>query len=340
MPLYRLPARGLLACLVLLLGFTATGCDHGLEPDGPNLIDRFGPFRLVTPLAASQPTADFASGESVVFTAEFNKQVSWVLTITGQESGAVKVIEGFSSALNAQNATWRGGTTELPFFKDEPVDAVLTIPTEEAQAPEETTANVEVLTARVYPGNVFEDFEDGADVFFGNFEFEFNTAQTGITSAVPAGEGDSFYRLLSTGGPVVADPFFIGLVDIRPQGRGVFTAPTTVPDDLYFNFMIRGLDRDFTIAVIQLITDGNGTGQYEMDQDTAFPFGDIPITFDGWRLFSKSVGELGLTQAQAQNIVAVRVVLISDNNAQPSTPLPVGFGIDYITFTAGGPLQP
>ena len=134
--------------------------------------------------------------------------------------------------------------------------------------------------------------------------------------------------------------FFTGLIDIRPQGSGVFTVPTSVPEDLYFNFLLRSFDTDFTIAVVQLIVDGNGTGAYELDRDTVFPFGDIPVDFTGWRLFSKPVSELGLTQQQAQQIVGVRVVLISDNNAQPTPPLQVAYGIDYITFTAGGPLQP
>ena len=341
MPSLSLP-RGLLA--LLLLGVAASGCDHGVEPDGPNLIDRFGPFNLVTPLAASQPTADFAAGESVVFTAQFNKQVAWVLTITGQESGAVRVIEGFSRELTAENARWNGRTTRLPFFRAEPVTAVLTIP-EEAEA-EATTAGVEVLSGRTYAGNVFEDFEGPANLFVGNFEFEFQNA--GVSSEVPAGEGESFLLLRGTEPPAGSTRnFFVGLFDIRPEGRGVFPVPTTVPEQLYFNFMLRGFGTDFTIAVVQLIVDKNGTGAYELDRDTVIPFGDIPVDFEGWRLFSKPVSALGaddapqaLTQEQAQNIVGVRVVLISDNNAQPATPRQVAFGIDYITFTAGGPLQP
>ncbi len=332
----RLSARGLLLGLALLV--VLPGCDHSLEPDGPNLIDRFGPFRLVTPLAASTDAVDFASGERVVFTAEFNKQVAWVVEITGQESGAVKRIEGFSRALDADNASWQGSTTELPFFKDEAVVAVLSVPLEPES--EDTTADVTVTSARAYPGTVFADFESGTgSISVGNFEFELQNS--GITSEVPAGEGDAFYLLRGTEPPAGGTRnFFVGLIDIRPEGRGVFAAPTSVPEDLYFNFLLRGLGRDFTIAVIQLIVDGNGTGQYELDQDTVFPFGDIPATFTGWQLFSKSVAEIGLTQEQAQNIVAVRAVLISDNNAQPATPQQVSFGLDYITFTAGSPLQP
>ena len=268
--------RSLLA--LVLLGVAASGCDHGVEPDGPNLIDRFGPFRLVAPLAASQATADFAAGESVVFTAEFNKQVAWVLTITGQESGAVRVIEGFSNALTAENARWNGRVTELPFFRQEPVTAVLTVPGEEASEP--TAADVDVLSGRTYAGNVFADFEGPTNIFTGNFEFELQNS--GISSEVPAGEGDSFYLIRGTEPPSGGTRnFFVGLIDIRPQGRGLFTVPTTVPENLYFNFLLRGLGADFTIAVVQLIVDSNGTGAYELDQDTGDPVRGHPRRLRG-----------------------------------------------------------
>jgi hypothetical protein len=48
---------------------------------------------------------------------------------------------------------------------------------------------------------------------------------------------------------------------------------------------------------------------------------------------------MGLTDEQTQQIVAVRVLLISDQSEQPTPPLEVEYGIDYITFTAGRPLQ-
>ncbi len=325
----------------VLLVAVAGGCDHTVEPEGPNLIDRFGPFQLVTPFDATVDQVDFAADESVVFTAEFNKQVEWTVTITGQESGAVKILEGFSRSLTADNARWRGTTTELPFFRQEAVVAVLTIPSEEGQVPEETTTTVEVLSARVYPGIVAADFQGNEDIFLGNFEFELDLSATGRSSEVPAAEGEQFYLLRSTGGPTVADAFFIGLIDITPDlGEPIFQVPTTVPEDLYFNFFVRGFGTPNGIAVIQLIADANGTGNYEADQDAVFAFGDIDASFTGWRGFSKTVGEMGMTQQQAGQIVAIRVVVISNNNAQPAVPLPVDFGVDYFTFTAGGPLRP
>ena len=156
--------------LALVVGVGAAGCDHLTDPAGPNLTDRFGDFNFVEPVAASQPTVDFAGGEDVAFSATFNKQAAWVLLITGQESGAVKRIEGFSNVLDATNATWNGGTTELPFFKEETVDVALFVPSEETDTLRTT---VEVVSPRTYPGNVFADFEGGENIFIGNFEFEF-----------------------------------------------------------------------------------------------------------------------------------------------------------------------
>lgn len=329
------PLRSVVAGLVLALA--VAGCDHVTDPDGPRLIDRFGDFTLIEPLSASSSSVDFEAGQSVTFSARFNKQASWVLEITGEQSGAVKRIEGFSNELTDENARWNGGTTVLPFFKDEPVEAALFFPEEEGA--DTTRVDIAVLSTREYPGVVLADFEGGDEIQVGNFEFEFQ--DTGISAEVPPGEGDGFYLLRGTEPPSGGTRnFFVGLIDIRAQDRGRVAVPTSVPEDLYFNFMLRGLGTDFTIAVVQLIVDGNGTGAYELDQDIVFAFGDIVVDFEGWRLFSKSVGQIGLTQEQAQDIVGVRVVLISDDNLQPATPLQVAFGIDYITFTGGGPLVP
>jgi hypothetical protein len=335
------PAAGFLAaCLLLALGLGATGCDHVTDPDGPNLIDRFGDFRIVDPVEASQATVDFAGGGSVAFTARFNKQVAWVVEITGRESGAVKRIEGFSNELTAENAQWNGSTTELPLFRDEIVDVDLFVPAENSDT---TRAVVEVLVPRTYPGTVVADFEGADNITVGNFEFEFqgagiSTSPVVMMSDVPAGQGSAFYLLRGT--DRVVRNFFVGLIDIRPRGgASFFPVPTTVPENLYFNMFLRSFGTEHTIAVVQVIADGNGSGGFEDGQDTVFPFGDIRPDWTGWRLFSKPVSELGMTQTQASQIVAVRVLLISDNNSQPATPLQVTYGIDNITFTGGGPLE-
>ena len=323
--------RPLVLALALVAGLA--GCDHATEPDGPNLIDRFGPFAVVDSLAVSRATVDFAAGETLAFTARFNKQVNWILEITGRESGAVKRIEGFSNELTPENARWNGTTTELPLFGAEAVDVALLIPSETADT---LRVAAEVLAPRVYPGSVAADFEGTDNITVGNFEFEFQNA--GLSAEVPPGQGARFYLLRGT--DVNVRNFFVGLIDLRPRaGASFFAVPTSVPEDLYFNMFLRGMGTDFTIAVVQLIADANGNGRFDPALDTVFPFGDVPVDFEGWQLFSKTVGELGMTQTQAQQIVGIRVLLISDNNAQPTPPLQVAYGIDFLTFTAGGALE-
>lgn len=326
--------RALGLALVVALG--AVGCDHMTDPiDGPRLIDRFGDFSVLEPFEASRSEVDFAAGEDVVFTATFNKQVDWVVEITGQESGAVKRIEGFSNELTAENARWEGGTTDLPFFKMEPVDVALLVDEENADT---LRASVEVLAPKMYEGDVVTGFEpeDDADIVVGNFEFEFDPS-SGLSAEVPPAEGEAFYLLRGT--DIVVNNFFVGLIDITPDGDGYFEVPTTVPQDLYLNAFLYSFGTPNTIAVIQVIADANGSGAFEDGQDDVFVFLDSPVDWSGWEHVFLPLSETGISQAQAQQIVAIRVLLISDNNSQPTPPLPVDFGVDYITFTAGDPLQ-
>lgn len=67
--------------------------------------------------------------------------------------------------------------------------------------------------------------------------------------------------------------------------------------------------------------------------------GDFPLNWTGWRHIHHSMADVNMTQAQLEKLVSIRVLLISDNNAQPNPPLQVDFGIDYMTFTQDGPLE-
>lgn len=330
----------LYGCLAVLLTLGISGCDHDTEAfDGPSLVDRFGPFTAISALEASQPTADFATGETIFFNATFNKNVNWVLEITGTESGSVKRIEGFSSELNASNATWDGGTTKLPLFKDEVANVVLTVP--EVEGFLETTT-VETLSNKQYEGLLFTDFEEdlGVDAFIGNFEFEF-TPQTGRQMDIPA-EGDSYYRLEGTDN--VVPNFFVGLIDLKSEitGNGVLEFPTTVPEDLFFNVFMYSDGGPHGLAIIEFFIDGNDTGTYELDQDTQtfrIPADTDLATFEGWQHISYPMSETGMSQEDLDKVVAIRLLLISNMNSQPSPPIQVGFGLDYMIFTEGGPLE-
>lgn len=327
--------------LPLLIGlFLMTclaGCDHETDTyDGPFLVDRFGEFKVLEDLALSRSIVDFSKGESVVFTARFNKRVDWEIIITGTRSGAVKRITGFDNTLTAGNAAWVGGATELPLFGKEPCTVELLV----AEAGLSQTDAVEITGTKVYEGAVFTDFETapGDKIFYGNFEFEL-TNNSGRRNNMPAGQGEYYYLL--QGKDNVVPNFFVGLIDIKASitGQTYAPLPTTVPEDLYFNAFIRHNGEPHAIAVLQFIYDSNNTGLFEDGQDQVFPLGDIPLNWTGWRHTSKKMSEVGMTQQQLEKLVAIRVLLISDKNSQPNPPLQVEFGIDFLTFTAGKPLE-
>ena len=67
--------------------------------------------------------------------------------------------------------------------------------------------------------------------------------------------------------------------------------------------------------------------------------GDFPIDFDGWKHIHHTMEELGMSEEQLSQLVAIQILLISNENAQPNPPLPVRFGIDFLTFTKDKPLE-
>ncbi|MCB0707004.1 MAG: hypothetical protein KDC34_16930 [Saprospiraceae bacterium] len=328
-----------LAYIFTTILFLSAGCSHITDNfDGPNLVDRFGEFNLVQALEVSQPTVDFAAGETVFFTAQFNKNVNWVVVITGMESGAVKRIEGFDRELTAANATWKGGTTDLPFFRAEMCTVELLVPEEAAFS---NSGEVETLSTKTYGGSLFTDFETdpGSAIEFGNYEFELTNA-SGRQTNMTAAQGDYYYLLEGT--DAVVPNFFVGLINIKSSITGETYAPlpTTVPEELYFNCFIYADGGPYGIAVIQFVYDSNDSGAFEDGQDATFQVeGDFPINWEGWQQISHPMSAVGMSQEQLEKLVAIRVLLISDMNSQPSTPLQVDFGIDYLTFTAGGPLE-
>ena len=335
-----LSARAVRGAWLLLAGILMlAGCDHETEPfDGPSLINRFGEFAVLDSLRASADAVDFSQGESISFSASFNKEVDWILTITGLETGATKQISGFSNVLEESNSVWEGGTTSLPLFGIEAAAVELLIPSEDSVRLRDT---VDVLGRRVYEGVVFTDFEQafGANASLGNFEFEL-TNRTGRRNDTVAAQGDWFYYFEGTDN--VVPNFFVGLLDIssRVTGQNYIPLPAVSPEELYFNAFLYSDGGPHVIAVVQFIFDSNDSGAFEDGQDRAFQLpGDFPLSRPGWQHVFHPMSETGISEEQMQKIVAVRLLLISDRNSQPTPPLQVDFGIDNIVFTNGAPLQ-
>lgn len=60
---------------------------------------------------------DFTETTPHFFTSEFSARVDWTIKVTGQTSGAYKIIKGSSLKIDASNAQWRGGHSGIFFFK-------------------------------------------------------------------------------------------------------------------------------------------------------------------------------------------------------------------------------
>ncbi|MFK8057665.1 MAG: hypothetical protein AB8F78_16180 [Saprospiraceae bacterium] len=326
-------------CFVSLLFLSA--CDHDTDTfDGPSLVNRFGEFMLVEPLTLSTRTVDFSAGEEVSFGASFNKEVEWLVEIKGLESGSIKIVDGFSNELDDVNSIWDGGASTLPLFKLERCAIELIIPSADSLRFYDT---VEVTGLKAYEGSLFTDFEEdlGTNLVFGNFEFEF-TNQTGRRDNLPEGAGQGDWAYYFEGTDANVPNFFVGLVDISAQvtGETYIPLPTTDPEDVFFNAFLYTDGGPFGIAVVQFIFDSNDSGAFEDGQDQTFQLpGDFPLSGTGWQHISHSMSETGITETQLEKLVGIRILLISDMNSQPSPPLQVDYGIDFLTFTQGGPLE-
>jgi hypothetical protein len=322
--------------IYLILLIVMVGCKHQTDPfDGPNLVDRFGEFQIKETLAASTQTVDFSANETVFFTSTFSKRISWVLRITGKTSGAVKLIEGFDNELNEDNSKWNGTTTNLPFFRAEDCEVSLIIPEEDS-----LTVSIDITTTgtRSYGGNLITDFETdpGSGIFIGNFEFDFSD-DTGIQDDIVAAQGEKYFLLEGTN-KVLVDNAFVGLIRIFPSinGQTYFEVPTTIPEDLFFNFFLWEDGTPGTIAVFQFFTDSDGNGEFTDGVDASFQLQpDVNVEDGGWRHVYPTMDQSGISEAELSEIVCVQVLLISIAGPDTET----RFGLDYLAFTKDRELQ-
>lgn len=332
--------------LVISGGFFLSGCEQGAM-EGPELNDLYGPFSIVDSLEASASTVDFASGESVHFTASFSKKVNWTLTLTGETSGSQKVISDFSKALNVDNATWDGTTSELPVFGAENIQVMLTVEGE-VDTMYATTSTASTIS---YDGVLVADFEtsftsgpnsfiqSGAGMMFGR-----------NNSVHAAGEGEYFYTMRGT----VEWDWLIGMTEFTADDRaGLPTFPLSAnPNDVYFNIMVFGeSSRPESRIQFQFREDENENGTFEAGSEDLLSSELFIVNWDGWRLISIPYADLapeapgstsGNGAADSDKIHSITALLLAPKVADSPSglPNPGTADIDFMIFTTGGPLKP
>lgn len=274
---------------LLLLSLLAAfgGCRKDDENfDGVSIEELYSDFILLQPLAVSGDSIDFASGETAVFTARFNKPVNWTLEITGHSSGAKKIIQGVSKSLDASNATWDGSTTVFPMFREEGCDARLTI--EDVDDTLETSTAIK--TVKVNQGLVIADFENGLIPAWPRFIQSGANMDFAVKSDSLSPQAAKYLKMSGT----VSWDWLIGLVDFPATAYG---GSTTLPlavnaDNVWFNCLIYGVpNTNESLVLFQFKEDENADGTYSANTDDQYDL-QVTVDWEGWKLVSVRYSDL------------------------------------------------
>jgi hypothetical protein len=322
----------------------------------------------VTSFTATPITVNFSSNTAtsnttqVSFNATFTSSVSWTLTITGQQSGAVCVLKGISDGLT--NIAWKGTNDGLTFFrKGETAIATLSF-YGTSLAP---TTTVTITDVRKYSSYgtfpLAGDFEDTSKVlprhthsgdiyspYWASFNFPTAIANEsqGIDSMaidyngnpVPSVQGKKYYYIKGLGAQA---QFVSGL---QYFGALLPKLPAT-PDNIWVNMYIYGTgDANAAVDLEYQEDDLHSSPGYVSSADDAW-VAHLVLNHTGWKLFSIKYSDLVVSSnvgfgdkgnhiQEPNRMVSFDLVLLKKSN--PNTPVEVYF--DFPIFTVGGPFDP
>jgi hypothetical protein len=301
--------------------------------EGPDLNDVYGEFTVITSLESSQPNVDFADGQTVYFTCEMSKVIDWQLTITGQTSGAEKLISGTSKYVDTNTSTWDGSTTNFPMFKSEVCNVMLTFNGES----DTLNTSVTVDLPKVNEGFVIADFETGWNSGWTTFIQSGAGMDFNIKTDASAPNENSYYNMQG----LVDWDWLTGLVDFNATAYGSTTIPLSDNgDNLYFNAIVYG-DPGLpnSRVLFRFDEDENEDGSFNVSNEDQFGY-EIIIQWEGWKLitvkYSDMVGSGGGGNIHnPDKLNKVSVLHLAD----PASGMAKS-GIDYLIFTENAPLQP
>lgn len=301
--------------------------------DGPDLNDIYGEFLVVSSLSPSQVNVDFAAGQNVYFSCEISKITTWELTITGQTSGAEKVINGTGKILDINSALWDGSTTRFPMFNAEVCDVMLTFMGEL----DTLFTTVTVDQPKANAGFVLADFETGWNGGWSTFiqsglGMDFNIKTDGTSP-----QASGYYNMQGT----VDWDWLVGLVDFNSSAYGSVTLPLSAnPDNLYFNVLVYGeVGLPNTLVLFRFDEDENQDGTFDALSEDQFSI-EVTVDWEGWRLISVKYSDLAGGGNGGGNFNPDKINKVSVLHlANPAS----GFaksGIDYLIFTENEPVNP
>jgi hypothetical protein len=279
--------------LLIFVGLVSIGlsaCRKENTFDGPSINEINSKFAILESFKVNKATADFETGNAI-FTARFNKIVSWKITIKGSISKATKIISGESKVLDASNASWNGSITLFPLFKPENCTATLLIASENDSA--STTISISKTKLLPSGARMIANFENGFDPNWTKFFQSGASMECEIRTDSFAPEGTKY---LNMGGTIGWNDWLVGFVDFNAKAyQSNVTFPlSNNPENEYFNVLIYG-DQDpklnMTKALFQFKEDENSDGVFNVNKEDQYDY-IIDVTWSGWRLVSVKYADL------------------------------------------------
>ena len=331
--------------LALCIGFYACSTE---EFEGPSIVNLLGAFAVVDSLELTTATPDFSAGDQVGFSATFNKDVDWTLRIEGTASGSVKLISGYSDALEPSAVKWNGNTSQVPFFTTEDCTVELTILDE----PDTMRAQLTVLGTRSYEGIPVADFEGGIPeeaLVFHQFSqnMTFDVAQDAPLM------GANYFKM---GGRMGWNEWMLGQIDLPLD----LSAVTVSAENFYLNLgVLSGLDG--ALATDQYVNillsespaafnddlSNNGADVFQTDMEV-YKYQIRPVDWLGWQYVSIPYSAFDVKSQGGDNvrtpadITGIRLQCQSCPSANANCPenadVDVRTDIDFVMFTENSPL--
>lgn len=311
--------------------------------DGPSVSEIYSDFAILNNFKADKDSVNFSTGETVTFSATFNKIVTWQITVTGQTSKSVKIITGKSKVIDASNGLWDGSTTQYPIFATENCTAQLTI----KDVVDTFTTSVKIILPKKINGKLVANFESGLNPAWTKFVQSGANMDFKVKADSVAPQGK---RYLNMAGTVNWD-YLIGLIDFPVTAFDSAATPlSSNPNDVYFNCLIYGepnsVSTNPSIVLFQFKEDDNGDGTFDANNEDEYDY-QVNVNWVGWKLITVKYADIvtlsngvpatpkgnGLHNPDKLNKLSM-LHLADPNNGFASTK------IDLLIFTTGKPLNP
>jgi len=325
---------------IILMFFAGCRKDDSANFEGPDLNDLYGPFSIMTDLELPNQF-DFSTGGSIAFSLEISKQTNWVIEITGQSSGAKRIIQGKERIISADNASWKGGADQFPSFGLESAIVSISFPEEEGAITLYDT--IEIKGLKIDDGILITSFESGMGTNWNVFNQTTTSGGINCNSGMAA-KGQCSY----VWDGLVPWDWAVGSVMIKPDSTN-FGLPSNA-NNLFFNMAVKFISNiGTTNSFIQFWfdEDDNGDGVFDEDSEDRFIY-EYWYKDNNWQLVSINYADLmydedgeprqlnGNSLPEPSKLIGINVFFLANKDNPERSKAEV----DHIIFTTNQSYKP